>query len=67
MLEKHEAAFPDDLPAYLTVKEVATLLRIGKSLAYDLVSRGHIKALRLGRVVRVPLASFMEWVQSNQR
>ncbi|MBW3591044.1 MAG: helix-turn-helix domain-containing protein [Actinobacteria bacterium] len=37
-----------------TVEEVAELLRIGRSAAYEAVRRGQIPALRFGRRLRIP-------------
>ena len=44
---------PDDV-LLLTVPEAARLLRIGRNLAYGLVARGEIPAVRFGRTIRVP-------------
>ncbi len=52
----------DDLAALLTVPEAAKLLRISRNLAYDLVARGEIPAVRLGRVIRIPRGSLGEWL-----
>ena len=38
----------------LSVEEAAKLLGISRDLAYDLVARGELPALRLGRRVVVP-------------
>lgn len=38
----------------LTVEEAAALLGISRALAYELVSRGELPSLRLGRRVVVP-------------
>ncbi len=43
-----------DLPAVLTVPELAAFLRIGRNQAYALVASGAIRSVRIGRVVRVP-------------
>ena len=39
---------------FLTVEEVAKLLRIGKNLAYELVREGVIPSIRLGNRILVP-------------
>lgn len=44
----------DELPPVLTVEEVAKVLRIGRSAAYDAIRAGAIPHLRLGRQIRVP-------------
>ena len=48
----------------LTVPEAAKLLRIGRNLAYDLVARGEIPSVRLGRVIRVPRTALEQWLES---
>lgn len=46
----------------LTVPEAAKLLRISRNLAYELVARHEIPAIRLGRVIRVPKQGLEEWL-----
>lgn len=43
-----------DLPC--TVDETAAALRISRASAYRLIEEGAIKAIRLGRTLRVPRA-----------
>lgn len=50
----------DDAGTLLTVPEAAKLLRIGRNLAYELVARGEIPSVRLGRLIRVPRAALEE-------
>lgn len=38
----------------LTIPEVAKILRIGRTTAYEAVRTGQIPSLRFGRVIRVP-------------
>jgi len=47
----------------LTVPEVAKVLRIGRNLAYELVARGEIPCVRLGRMIRVPRSSLERWLE----
>ena len=51
----------------LTVSETAGLLRISRNLAYELVTRGEIPAIRLGRVIRVPRAALDQWLEASLR
>lgn len=45
----------DGLPLVLTVEEVAAVLRIGRSAAYQAVRDGSIPSVRIGgRSIRVP-------------
>ena len=52
----------DDEALLLTVAEAARLLRIGRGLCYDLVARGELPAVRLGRVIRVPRFALEQWI-----
>jgi excisionase family DNA binding protein len=51
----------------LTVPETAKLLRISRNLAYELVARGQIPAIRLGRVIRVPRSTLEHWLTEGLR
>ena len=43
----------NDLPLTLSVTEVAAVLGVGRNTAYNLVKSGELKALRIGRQIRV--------------
>lgn len=51
---------------FLTVYEVADILRMGKSKCYDLVNSPGcpFKVLKIGRLTRVPANSFYKWYDS---
>jgi excisionase family DNA binding protein len=49
----------------LTVPEAAQLLRISRNLAYELVARQELPAIRLGRVIRIPRAALDEWMEQQ--
>lgn len=62
----------DEQPVMLTVEEAAGVLRIGRSLAYQLATRylstggcDGIPVLRLGGVLRVPTAALNELVNTG--
>jgi excisionase family DNA binding protein len=42
------------LPEVLTVREAATLLRVGRNQLYQAVERGQLRAVRIGRSIRIP-------------
>jgi excisionase family DNA binding protein len=44
--------------------EVAELIGLGKSKTYDLIGKGLIPSVRVGRAVRVPVDALRLWVQS---
>jgi excisionase family DNA binding protein len=47
----------------LTVPEVAHLLSVGRSFAYELVMRGDIASIKLGKSRRVPAGEVERYVQ----
>ena len=51
-----------DSSLLLTVSEAAQVLRISRNLAYELVARGELPAVRLGRVIRVPRFGLESWI-----
>lgn len=44
----------DGMPAVLTVKEAAEVLRCGRNQLYQAVAEGRIPSVRIGRTIRVP-------------
>ena len=50
-----------------TVDEVARLLGISRSGAYDPIARGEIPSLNIGRRVLVPREPFLELVRCTRR
>lgn len=56
------------LPLFLTVYEAAELLRLKRSTAYELIRRGAIPSIRLGRFIRIPRSSILAMANgSNSR
>lgn len=45
---------PENLPPVLKVKELSSLLRIPLTRTYELIERGEIPCVRLGRSIRIP-------------
>jgi len=48
-----------------TVEELAGILGIGRSSAYELVRQGHFKIVRIGTAIRISKKSFDEWLDSQ--
>ena len=46
----------------LTVPETAEVLRISRDLVYELINRGELPAIRLGRKIRVPAFGLKQWI-----
>jgi excisionase family DNA binding protein len=55
----------EELPQFLTVEEWRTLMRISRSLAYDLIRRGIVPAVRWGRTVRIPREAVQKYVNQD--
>jgi excisionase family DNA binding protein len=55
----------DDNKLLLRGDEVAKLLGIGRSTAFDLMAGGVLPVVRIGRSVRVPRNRLVEWIQEN--
>lgn len=47
------------------VEEIASLLGIGHTSAYNLVKQGLFKTVRIGTSIRVSKKSFDEWLDSQ--
>lgn len=52
-------------PKTLTVIEIANILRISRIQAYNLVNKGVIPSLRLGRNIRIYEKTFYEWLEKT--
>jgi excisionase family DNA binding protein len=50
----------------LTVTEASSLLGISRALAYELVARGEIPSIRLGRRLVVPTAALLDLLGLQQ-
>ena len=67
MSERTRSSSPcslDDLHerATTTVEEVAELLGLGRSAAYEAVRRGDLPARRLGRRILIPVPALLAWL-----
>jgi len=54
-------------PKLLAPREVAAVLSCGKTYVYELIGRGELPAVKLGRLTRVPLAAVEELVSRRLR
>ena len=49
--------------ALVTVEEMAAMLSIGRTVAWELVRKRQIKSVKIGRTRRVPLTAIQEYIQ----
>ena len=47
--------------------EAAQVLGIGRSLMYELIARGEIPSVRLGRCLRVSRESLETWIREREQ
>ncbi|MBS6160176.1 MAG: helix-turn-helix domain-containing protein [Firmicutes bacterium] len=45
-----------------TVEDIAQMLNIGRTSAYNLTKEGHFKIVRIGNTIRISKKSFDEWL-----
>jgi excisionase family DNA binding protein len=57
-----EPSTPSMSQLLLTIPEVAATLRCGRTCVYDLIGRGELPAIKLGRLTRVPAAALRDLV-----
>jgi excisionase family DNA binding protein len=68
MTPQSKANQVDQLPGrLLRIDDIADRLSISRSMAWKLVAYGHIKALRLGRAVRVRPADLEDYLARAAR
>ena len=48
---------------YLTVKEVAEILRMGKTMAYELVNKPDFPSVKIGKKILIPESEFERFMK----
>jgi excisionase family DNA binding protein len=56
----------DQLPDVLKVREAAAVLRIGRNQLYEAVARGELRAVRIGRTIRIPKQALLDLLASGR-
>jgi excisionase family DNA binding protein len=47
-----------------TVEDIAKMLNISRTAAYNLTKEGHFKIVRIGSAIRISKKSFDEWLDN---
>jgi excisionase family DNA binding protein len=55
------------LPEVLTVREMAAILRVGRNQLYEAVARGEVRAVRIGRSIRIPKTALLDLLSLPDR
>jgi excisionase family DNA binding protein len=57
---------PDNGPELISLNELQEILGIGRTKAYDLVASGELPAVRIGRIIRVDMRDFTDWLEQQK-
>ena len=57
----------DELPVTLRVEELMPILGIGRNTAYELMRRGRLRSIRVGRQVRIPKNALIEFLENTEK
>ena len=63
MSRADEAAARGRRQLLVNVREAAALLGVGRTTAYELIARGELEVVHIGRSTRVPVASVEDYVE----
>jgi len=65
-MKRAEYTHPDSETELLTTKELARTLKVTERTVQNLVSRGTVKSIKIGRCVRFVLSEVLHQLKSNQ-
>lgn len=57
----------DELPLLLNVKQVASLLGISDSGAYELIQEDDFPSLRIGKRIVIPKENLQQWISNHTK
>lgn len=57
---------PTQICKTYSVEDIASILGVSKSSAYELCKKGLFQTLRIGRIIRINRESFDKWFRSGQ-
>lgn len=55
----------DELPLMLSVKELATVLGVSRTSAYELTKTKGFPSIKIGSIVVIPKEKLIEWIDKN--
>ena len=56
----------DVQPEWLTVRDLMTLTGLSRTKCYEMIWRGEIEAIKVGRSIRISKASYHEWTRQHR-
>lgn len=57
----------DELPLLLNVKQLADLLGVSDSSAYELIQEDDFPAVRIGKRIVIPKDELRKWISTNTK
>lgn len=57
---------PQPEPRTYTVDDIAAILQIGRTSAYNLANSGEFKIVRIGNSIRISKKSFDSWLEEQE-
>ena len=52
-------------PDILSISDLRSALGIGRTKAYELVSSGELRSIRVGNAIRIPKTSLLDYVKGS--
>lgn len=62
----NKQAAPTEMPVLLKVKQVDEFYGIPRSTLYEMLARGELKVVRLGRAIRIPRSDLDMWIADRR-
>jgi excisionase family DNA binding protein len=57
---------PDNGPELISLNELQEILGIGRTKAYGLVASGELPTVRIGRIIRVDMRDWTDWLERQK-
>jgi len=54
-----------EFPDVVSIKQMRTMLGVGRNTAYDLIKENKIQSIRIGRVHKIPKANIIKYLHSK--
>lgn len=52
-------------PDLMSINDLRGALGVGRTKAYELISSGEIRSIRVGNAIRIPKTSLLDYVKGN--
>ena len=66
MAETRSTSISSPMLKTYRVDDIAQILGVARSYAYNLIKEGHFKTVRIGTAIRISRKSFDEWLDKQE-